>query len=453
MRLRSATRPLSNEKASWGDRVAFFLRQVTRGRVLIAVAFLAVGVVVALHQPRLPDHIILIKTPKADQATAQVILPYPVGQGVMAHYTEHLAWLNAVGRSARGVDRHSNAWTNDVSVGYWLGGGAQDLPDTLTRLAGVFAPITLPTSFMVEERDIVLREYGFRMAGNPDGRAFDAMDAFLYHGNPLAASVIGTPAQINALDPAAAVEFHAQTHRFDRAVLIVSGDVTPRDLRRALRAADWPLGDVAPPAPPQFVLAPPDAITLRYPDADVAPRLIWRHLVALPAPVDFDQLQVQTALLRDILDTNLDGGLVQALMAGEGAARSVQIDLWPLDETHVEISVTAAPDRGVPLGMVQARIIAALAQLAADGVPEASYQRVSDRFWYWPDWQDQDAVADWMASYVADMAAIQRMPRSRAQLRAMDAPIPRTAINDILRALAGPGRSAAAFIGPRELFE
>lgn len=419
----------------------------------VAVALVVVAALVTLRQPSLPDHIILINTPQADQVTAQVILPYPAGQGVMAHYTEHLAWLNAVGRSARGVDRHSNAWTNDFSVGYWLGGTAQDLPDTLTRLAGVFAPITLPQAFMVEERDIVLREYGFRMAGNPDGRAFDAMDAFLYHGNPLAASVIGTPAQINALDPDAALEFHAQTHRFDRAVLIVSGDVTPRALRRALRAADWPLGDVAPPAPPQLVLAPPDAITLRYPDADVAPRLIWRHLVALPAPVDFDQLQLRTALLRDILDTNLDGGLVQALMAGEGAARSVQIDLWPIDETHVEISVTAAPDRGVTLGMVQARIIGALAQLAADGVPVASYQRVSDRFWYWPDWQDDAQLADWMASYVTDMAAIQRMPKSQADLRAMDAPIPRSAINDILRALAGTGRSAAAYIGPREVFE
>lgn len=170
----------------------------------------------------------------------EVILPYPAHQGPLAHYTEHLAWLNAVGGAARAADRHTNAWTNAYAVGYWLTGRPDDLPDLLATLAGVFDPLDLSPSFAAEERNIILREYDYRMSVNTDAQAADALDAFLYQGNGLAASIIGTPEQIMALDYDAAREFHAATHRPELATVVVKGDVTEREVRRAMRAAGWP---------------------------------------------------------------------------------------------------------------------------------------------------------------------------------------------------------------------
>lgn len=44
---------------------------------------------------------------------------------LLAHYTEHLAWLPNIGKDSRPEDRDSNAWTNDYAVGYWLSGPPQ----------------------------------------------------------------------------------------------------------------------------------------------------------------------------------------------------------------------------------------------------------------------------------------------------------------------------------------
>lgn len=385
-----------------------------------------------------------------------VILPYPSAQGPLAHYTEHLAWLNAVGGAARAADRHTNAWTNANAVGYWLTGRPDDLPDLLQTLKGVFDPLDLSPLFAAEERNIILREYDYRMSGNTDAQAAEALDAFLYQGNGLAASIVGTPEQIMALDYDAAREFHAATHRPELATVVVTGDVTEREVRRAMRAAGWPDGQADRPqtAPPPFNLAEAAESDFRYPEATAAPRLIWRRVVALPEPVQFDLLEAQTALLRDILDTNLPGGLVGPLRSDGAMARSFDLYVWPIDEGHMEIGFRAAPDRGVTLSVLQAAFEATLADIAMTEIPEETYTRVLKRFeGFWPDWDDRGETADWMAGYVRDRVTVLREPLSQRALKRLNGKFSLTTTNALLLQLAGPGRTASAFIGPEDSFE
>lgn len=385
-----------------------------------------------------------------------VMFHYPSGQGPLAHYTEHLAWLSAVGGTTRAADRHTNAWTNANAVGYWLSGRPDDLPDLLQTLKGVFDPLDLPPSFATEERNIILREYDYRMSGNTDAQAAEVVDAFLYQGNGLAASIIGTPEQIMALDFDAAREFHALTHRPELATVVVTGDVTERQVRRAMRAAGWPnvQSDRRQIAPPPFNLAEVAETSFRYPDATAAPRLIWRRVVALPEPVQFDLLEAQTALLRDILDTNLPGGLVGPLRSDGAVARSFDVQIWPVDEGHIEIGFRAAPDRGVTLLALQAGFEATLADLAMTEIPEATYTRVLNRFdGFWPDWDDREETADWMAGYVRDRVTVLREPLSQRELKRLNGKLSLTTTNALLHQLAGPGRTASAFIGPEDFFE
>jgi predicted Zn-dependent peptidase len=168
----------------------------------------------------------------------------------------------------------------------------------------VFDPIDLPQEFAETERDIVLREYDLRMANNPDAQAAEAMEAFLYEGNAIAASVIGTPTEIKAVTFDDAKAFHDATHRPERARLVVIGDVSQSQLDDAMQQAGFPDLDAKRDdiAPPPFTLAAPETQTFRYPDPAAAPPMTWRKVVALPETVDFDLLEAQTALARDILD-------------------------------------------------------------------------------------------------------------------------------------------------------
>lgn len=394
----------------------------------------------------------VVETPD-DRIEAHVVIPNANSSAVALHYTEHLAWLNAVG-GERAADRHSNAWTSDTAVGYWLSGAPEDLPELLETLSGVFDPLELPREFAHQERDIVLREYEFRMSGNPDGQAAEAMDAFLYDGNAVAASVIGSPEQIMALDYEDARAHHATTHVPEHARLVVIGDVTKRQVRRAMREAGWPEAEPADVGSPPFEIAAPETTTLSYPDQDAAPRMIWRRLVALPEPVQFDLLEAQTALLRDILDTNLPGGLAGPLRFDAAIARSFNVQIWPIDEDNIEISFTAAPDAGVSLAKLKAAFEATLSEVANGGIPEAAYSRVLNRFdGFWPDWDDEDETARWMADYVLSRVSNLREPMSERELRRLHRGLSLDTTNALLRQLTGEGRTAIAFIGSEESFE
>ena len=72
-------------------------------------------------------------------------------------------------RDARSFEalRHSNAWTNLTSTTYVTHSSETWLTKELQRLIEVSAPFTLAERFMLEELDIILREYEANVAKNP----------------------------------------------------------------------------------------------------------------------------------------------------------------------------------------------------------------------------------------------------------------------------------------------
>jgi hypothetical protein len=386
---------------------------------------------------------------------AEVVFPLISERRALAHYTEHLVWENAIGED-RELYLHSNAWTNRFAVGYWLSSETKDLSELLSQLKGLFDPLDLPESFALEERDIVLREYDFRIANNPMAQAGEAMNAFLYSDNSIAASVIGTPEDIASFTYDQAKALHAETHRPDSAVLVVTGNVSERQLHRSMNKAGWPEGvpieNVL--APPTFDLATPKMKRFNIVDTDAAPRLIWRKVVTLPEPIPFDLLEAQTSLLGDILSANLPGGVAGPLRFNAAIARSFEINIWPIDEDNIEIEFVAAPDTGVTLAEVEQSFVDTLSEIANSGIPEDTYTRVLSRFeGFWPDWSDADETAEWMADYVLDRVSILRPPLSERELKRLNDDLSLTTTNALLQQLIVEGRIAIAHIGPEESFQ
>lgn len=391
----------------------------------------------------------IVEGVRQNEVKVEIVFGISPRNGPLAHYAEHLTWLPNIGKDSRPEERDTNAWTNDYAVGYWLSGPPEDLIDMLRRLKIVFDPINLPREVAETERDIILREYDWWMGNNPDAQTTEDMDAFLYEGNAIAASVIGTPEKIEELSYEAAKDFHAKTHRPERARLVVTGDVTERQLAKAMAEAGFPDLDLsrAEVHPPLFALAGLESRTFFYSDAEAAPRMIWRKVVALPEPVDFDLLEAQTALLRDILDTNLPGGLAGPLRFDAFITKGFTISIAPIDERHIELTFLAEPDQGISFSAMQTAFENALAA-SGEGVPAATYDRVRDRFkGFWPDWSDEEETSRWMASYTLSRVSVLREPKTARQIRKIDAQIDATDINALLGSLVGPGRTAIAFIG------
>jgi len=229
----------------------------------------------------------------------------------------------------------------------------------------------------------------------------------------------------------------------------VVGDISEAKLRRTMEQVGFPDLDAMREdiAPPPFTLAATELSTFRYPDPSAAPRMTWRKVVTLQEPVDFDLLEAQTALVRDILDTNLPGGLAGPLRFDAFVTKSFGISIIPINETHIELIFSAEPDKGVNLAAMQSAFETALS-VSAKGVPDATYDRVRERFkGFWPDWSDEEDTARWIANYTLSRVSTLREPKTERQMRKVDARVEATDINTILAALAGPGRTAIAFVG------
>lgn len=432
------------------------LRGIFKAVVFAAVLAVATVAYFAWQEQANASSSVIVAETQASDITAYLIWPNPPAAPGLAHYVEHLAWANAVGAQERRLDNHSNAWTSGYAIGYWLSGRPDDLQDVLRRLLNTAQPLTVDPIFAGGERDVVMREYDFRLGNNIDMQAAERMDAFLYRGNQIATSVIGSRDDITALTYDDARAFHAKTHTLDAATLVVVGDVSRRQVNRALRNIGHPEDGfgTAGVEPVRFSLAAPETTYFRFPKEDAASRVQFRKIARLDAPMDFDLLEVHAILLRNILDANVPGGLAGPLRFDAAFARSFQVSIWPLDEQHIELYITAEPDRGVTLTALSNQIETVLQSIARDSIPIGSYRRLKDRFGgFWPNWTDEEEAERWMADYTLERVASLRRPLSATSVRDMHDQISAEVVNTLTDALGAQGRTAITFIGPERTFE
>lgn len=423
--------------------------------VALGLALLA-GAAWYMAQPirAINHHITPTDTPGRVEVILSIARPFDPGEQVgLAHYAEHLAWYSALGADARGPDRHSGAWTSPYTVFYSLGGKTEDLAQLTATLARVFDPIALDPRFAEEEREIIHREYQMHHGQRISWRADEALSAILHEGTRLGPSVIGAPADIDALTYDAARDYHRATHRPEHAVFLFRGDVGRVQVWRALMGLQLEVTGQAH-TPSAYQMGPELVHLAEFPDERAAPRMIWRRVVALDAPVPFDLLTAQLDHLRDMLDTNLPGGLAGPLRFDARIARDYQLTLTAHDESHIEMRFQASPDADVSLTELRAAFEATLAESAARGIPGPTYQRVKKRMkGYWHNWGDRESSRSWMADYTLNRVLALRAPQSKRALRQIAPDITRDSLNSLLAALAGPGRTAIAFIAPQEFLK
>lgn len=63
--------------------------------------------------------------------------------------------------------RHSNATVNLRSTSYWMFGRTPEFAELAEGILRVFDPFELDERFMLDERDIILREHDFRVVEDP----------------------------------------------------------------------------------------------------------------------------------------------------------------------------------------------------------------------------------------------------------------------------------------------
>ena len=310
----------------------------------------------------------------------------------LAHFLEHMMFKGSAGYGPGEVDRvtqsrggFNNAYTGQDATLYQFSFAADRWYEALDIEADRMAGLLLAPDQIEAERQVILEELGM-LADDPwDALELKLLEAF-YGDHPYGRPVLGRRATLARIGRGDLDAFHRRHYRPGNAVLVIAGDVGEEAFAAVERRFGSLLdGDSGEPAPASAACGdqpePPPGRRLELRRGELA-----RLLVALPAPPAGEPAY---AALRVVL-TALAGGrssrLHRLLVEERRLCSSVGAEI---DETigpgvamlACELLPGASPEE------VEARLLAELARLAAEGLGEAEGARAR-----------RQLVADWVFS-------------------------------------------------------
>lgn len=187
-------------------------------------------VVMPNHKIPVVTHMMLVKAGAADD---------PYGKTGLAHYLEHLMFTGtknfAEGEYDRSVARvggEQNAYTtNDYTV-FFSTVPKDQLEMVMTLEADRLANLEFLPEKAKRELGVVTEERTMRVDNRPDSQWGEQLNAITFLNHPYGRPTIGWAEDIAGLTPADARGFFDRYYRPGNMVLVVAGDVNPRDVRR-----------------------------------------------------------------------------------------------------------------------------------------------------------------------------------------------------------------------------
>lgn len=334
--------------------------------------------VVVIEDNRVPvvQHMVWYRAGAADE---------PAGSSGVAHFLEHLLFkatdtleageLSATVAANGGRD---NAFTSWDYTAYFQRVASDRLDLMMQMEADRMVNIRLTEDDIITERQVILEERNQRVENSPRALFSEQVNAAQYLNHRYGVPIIGWRHEMETLDMDDTMAFYDIHYSPNNAILIVSGDVTPEDVR-ILAEKHYGVIPANPDLPERFrSQEPPQNAERRvlYRDARVAQPYVARSYMA---PERDSGAQEKAAALRFLAEI-LGGGTTSYL------AEKLQFDTQTvvyvgafygglsLDDTTFDIIVVPAPD--VSLQEAEDAMDDALTQFIEDGVDADQLERI-----------------------------------------------------------------------------
>ena len=334
--------------------------------------------VVVVEDNRAPvlQHMVWYKAGSADE---------PAGASGIAHFLEHLMFkatdtladgeLSATVAANGGND---NAFTSYDYTAYFQRVAADRLELMMQMEADRMRNIAFTDDNVRTERGVILEERNQRTDSNPRALFSEQMNAAQYLNHRYGAPIIGWRHEMETLDREDALAFYDRFYYPNNAILVVSGDVTPEQVRIL---AEKHYGQI--PANPDLqarvrVDEPPQIAERRlvFRDARVAQEYVSRSYLAPERDPGDQKVAAALTLLSEVLGGGQTSYLTEKLQFEQQKAvfTGAFYRGTSLDDTTFNVVVVPVP--GVSLDEAEAAMDATLAQFLEDGVDQEQLDRI-----------------------------------------------------------------------------
>ena len=333
-------------------------------------------VVVEDHRAPVVQHMLWYRAGSADE---------PKGSSGVAHFLEHLLFkatdkmesgeFSAVVAANGGRD---NAFTSYDYTAYFQRVAADRLDLMMSMEADRMKNIRLTPENIETERNVIIEERNQRTENNPQALFNEQLSAAQYLNHRYGTPVIGWMHEMEELDREDALGFYQLYYSPNNTVLVVSGDVTPDEVR-ALAEKNYGSIPANPELPERLRTAEPRQNAERrviFRDARVAQPYISRSYLV----PERDSGAQETAAALTILSEILGGGTTSFL--SEKLQFDTQVATYAatgysgvsLDDTTFRVIIV--PADGVSLEEGEAALDKALAEFIETGVDAEQLERI-----------------------------------------------------------------------------
>lgn len=333
-------------------------------------------VVVEDHRAPVLQHMVWYKIGSADE---------PVGSSGVAHFLEHLMFkdtdnmksgeLSATVAANGGRD---NAFTSYDYTAYFQRVAADRLGLMMKMEADRMTHLRLSGDDIATERDVILEERNMRTENNPRALFSEQMNAVQYINHRYGVPIIGWKHEMEALDRADALNFYHTYYAPNNAILVVSGDVTPEEVKRLAEEYYGPI-PANPDLPPRLRAQEPPQIAARrliYKDARVAQPYVSRSYLAAERDPGAQEQAAALYLLSEILGGGQTSVLADRLQFEQKLAVYTGVFYNGTSRDDTTFDLVAVPAEGVTLEQAEAAMDDALRDFLAEGVDPEQLDRI-----------------------------------------------------------------------------
>ncbi len=333
-------------------------------------------VVVEDHRAPVLQHMVWYRAGSADE---------PIGSSGVAHFLEHLLFkgtdtmapgeLSATVAANGGRD---NAFTSYDYTAYFQRVAADRLGLMMKMEADRMTHLRLTEDDIATERDVILEERNMRTENNPGALFSEQMNAVQYLNHRYGVPVIGWKHEMETLDLQDALSFYHRYYAPNDAILVVSGDVTPQEVR-ALAQEYYGKIPANLDLPPRIRTQEPPQLAerrLKYRDARVAQPYVSRSYLAPERDPGAQEQAAALYLLSEILGGGQTSYLAEKLQFDSKIAvyTGVYYNGVSLDDTTFDLVVV--PTEGVSLETAEAALDDALRAFLREGVNPEHLARI-----------------------------------------------------------------------------
>lgn len=309
----------------------------------------------------------------------------PPGQSGVAHFLEHLLFkatdtleageLSATVAANGGRD---NAFTSYDYTAYYQRVAADRLELMMRMESDRMRNIRLTEEDIATEREVILEERSQRTDSNPRGLFGEQLNASQYLNHRYGVPIIGWRHEMEELDMEDALSFYETYYAPNNAILVVTGDVTPEEVRRL---ADKYYGVIPanPDLPERYRSQEPPQTAARrlvYRDARVAQPYVQRSYIAPERDSGAQEKAAALYLLSELLGGGTTSYLTTKLQFEE------QVAVWTgafyngtsLDDASFDLIVV--PAQGVTLQEAEDAMDQAVAEFIEAGVDAEELDRI-----------------------------------------------------------------------------